>query len=49
MNKQDFIFLKSQFIPKSNKLKIIYGILWILEPGLMVLIVSYKIIRNRKK
>ena len=42
-------YLKSQFIPKSNKLKVIYGILWVLEPGIMALIVTIKIIRNRNK
>ena len=42
-------YLKSQFIPKSNKLKVIYGILWVLEPGIMALIITLKIIRDRKK
>lgn len=41
-------YLKTQFIPKSKTMKIIYGILWILEPGLMGVIMSYKIIRSRK-
>lgn len=41
--------LKEQFIPKSNKLKVIYAILWILEPGIMAAIMAYKLARNRKK
>jgi len=41
-------YVKQQFIPKSKKLKVIYGILWILEPWIMLLIMSYKITRNRK-
>ena len=42
-------YLKSQFIPKNNKLKVIYGILWILEPGFMALIITVLLIKNRKK
>jgi len=41
-------YLKSQFIPKSNKLKVIYGILWIIEPALMACIMGYKISRGVK-
>jgi len=40
-------YLKSQFIPKSNKLKVIYGILWVLEPALMAGIIGYKIARSK--
>ena len=42
-------YLKSQLIPKSNKLKVIYAVLWILEPAVMSLIVTYIILKNRKK
>ncbi len=42
-------YLKSQFIPKNNTWKIIYGILWILEPAFMAILMSYKIMRNKKK
>lgn len=41
-------YLKSQIVPKNNKLKVLYCILWVLEPGLMALFVSLKIIWNRK-
>ena len=41
-------YVKSQMIPKNNRLKVIYGILWVLEPGLMALFVSLKIVWNRK-
>lgn len=42
-------YLKEQFIPKSKKLKIIYGTLWVLEPVLMAGIVAIILIKNRKK
>ena len=47
MNKIEY--LKQQFIPKSNKLKVIYGILWVLEPWIMLLIISYKIAKEKEK
>jgi len=44
-----FEYIKSQCIPKSKKLKTLYAILWILEPGLMAAILSYNLVRNRNK
>ena len=44
MDKQ---YIRDQFIPKSRKLKIIYGILWVLEPGMMAVIMAYKLTRKK--
>ena len=41
-------YLKEKFIPKNNKLKVIYGVLWILEPWIMILIMTYKLSRSKK-
>ena len=49
----DIQYIKEQFIPKSRKLKIIYGILWVLEPMFMGIamgiLITYKLSKLEKE